>query len=876
MSWFARLKSRFSELLNRPRAERELDEEIAYHLGRETDRLIGAGADPAEAKRIAQKAFGRASTVREQAREEWRLRWVEDTLRDLKYAARGLRRSPTFTVAAVLTLGLAIGATTAIYSIVDAVLLDDLPYPEPDRLVRMFEQNAPTNRWSLSVVDFQAVKEQQRSFEHVAALQAARVTLTGRGRPERFVAGRVTADWFRVLGVHPLEGRGFATDEDQPGSSPVVVISAGLRDRMFGEGARGIDEVLTLDGVPHTVVGVLGRDRASLAGLRADVWPILQLEPPTRRGPFFLRGFGRLSGGVSVAGAEADLADITRRIYPIWAEGFRDEKALITPYSLRETILGGVGTGVWLLFGAVLGVLLIATANVANLLMVRASGREHEMALRTSLGGTKRRLVRLLLTESLLLAAIGGAVGVALAFLCLETFVGTSPNLPRLDEISLDGGVLAFAAAVTLGSGVLFGLAPLLQTAPSLMQNLRGGDRADASGSRGRRLRSALVAAEFAIALPLLAGAALLVSSFVRLQNVDPGYDPTNLVSADVSLPPAEYEGYSEVVAFWDEALRRVREIPGVRAAGIGTGLPPNLQGETNNFDLVDKPVPEGSSEPSVPWSWASPGFWGALGVPLQRGRMFEERDGRDSLPVVMVSEAWASRYYPDGDVLGKQLYSGGDRDNPMTVVGVLANVKFEGLDTAGDVAVHEPFAQAGFRSVSLLVRSEGPVAGIVGRLRAVFQELDPALPLSNVETMDARLSAEVAGPRYWTTLFSLFAGLGLVLAAIGVYGVLSYTVSRQSREIAIRIALGAHPAAVRRSVVLGGMARVGIGIAIGLTLALLGTQWLESLLFDVSATDPLALAVAVAGLVLIAGIACYVPAHRATKIDPMRALRAD
>ncbi len=879
MSWLGGVITKLDETLRRGRAELELelDEEIRFHLERETERLIAAGMDAGSASRQALRIFGGEAKTREEAREEYGFEWLQQTFRDLRHGARGLRRNPAFTAATVLTLGLAIGVTTATYSVVDGVLLEPLPYPDSDRLVRFFEQNSPANRWNISVADFQAVVEQQESFDAVAALRAGQVTLTGRERPERVCAGQVTADWFRVLGIEPAEGRGFLPGEDAPGAARVVVIGAAFRDRVFGPEGEAIGETIVLDGAPHSVVGILPPDRATLAGYEAEVWPVLKLEPPTRRGPFFLRGFARLRSGATLAGASADLTRISERIYPLWAEGFSDREARITPHALHEVVVGGSRRGVWLFFGAVGGILLIAIANVANLLLVRASARDHEMALRTSLGASRRRLTRQLLTESLFLATLGGLAAIPIAWVGLKTLVATSPALPRLDQVSLDLSVLAFASAITVVAGVLFGLAPLIQLeSQSPMRTLRAGGRSGARSTGWGRLRPALVTAEFAIALPLLAGAALLLGSFLRLQRVDPGYDPAGLVSARVSLPTASYAGYAEIVRFWDEALDRVEAIPGVVAAGISTGLPPDLRGETNNFDLLDKPVPTGASEHAVPWTWASPGFLAALGVAPQSGRLLLDSDGRDSVAVVVVSRAWAERYYPGEEALGKQLYAGGDRSTPMTVVGIIGDVKSSGLAATEDVLVYEPFTQAGFRDVNLLVRSENSVAGTLAQVRSELGAMDPGLPLSDVQTMEARIADAVESPRYWTTLIGLFAGLGLLLAAIGVYGVLSYHVARQRREIGIRVALGAAPRVVRRAVFARGMSHAVVGIGLGVALAVLLTRWLESLLYGVSATDPLILGVAVLVLSVAAAVGCYGPALRATRIDPIRALRAE
>ncbi len=805
------------------------------------------------------------------------IRWLEQTARDVRHAGRRLRNDLTFTIAAGLTLGLGIGATTAVYSVVHGVLLSPLPYPEPDRLVRVFNRNQ-ANQWNVSVAGFQGIEASQRTFSHVAAASGGQATLLDRRGPALVDATWVTADFFRTLGVDPAEGRGFRPGEDRPGAPSTAVIGQAFRDRWLGPGTDALGRALTLDGRSYEVVGVLPASRDELAGLHADVWPILQLDTPNRRGPFFLRVFGRLRADASLEEARVDLDAVSERIFPQWAEGFSDRTARLTPVPLREVIVGDVSDTLLMLLAAVAGVLLIGIANVANLVLVRATGRDREMALRTALGATRRRLVRQLVIESLLLAAIGGAAGLGIAWLGLRTLVATSPGLPRLSEIGLDGGVLRFTALVTIGAGLLFGLAPLLQGGPRHLSNrLRGSGRGSSAAGRWTLVRSALVTAEFALAFPLLVGTGLLLGTFLNLQSVDVGYDPHGLISARLSLPQTDYAGYDGVIGFVDEALRSVEAIPGVLAVGVSTGLPPDLHGDSNNFDLVDRPVPPGTNEHVAPWTWVSPGFLETLDVPLLEGRMLEESDGRgDRPPVILVSRGWAERYYPGESAIGKRVYAGGDHENPMTVVGVVGDVKYGGLDARDDAAVYEPTTQAGFRRNYLLVRTTGDPGAIVERVTDAIHDIDPGLPVSNVETMTDRLSAAVATPRYWTTLIALFAAVGLVLAAIGTYGVVSYFVERQTREIGIRIAIGAAPGTVRRWVLGRGMVRAGIGIGIGAAASLALTRWLESLLFGMSPTDLRALAAAAASLAAVALLACWVPARRATRIDPVRTLSAE
>jgi predicted permease len=685
--------------------------------------------------------------------------------------------------------------------------------------------------------------------------------------------GRVTADWFNTLGVHPAEGRGFLPGEDRPGAELVAVISHAFRESHFGLGAEAVGRTLVLDGDSYTVVGVLPRGVESLVGWRADIWPILQLQPPPRRGPFFIQTVARLRSGVSLDDAAGDLAQVSERIFPIWADTFQDQEARLTPFPLRDVMVGNLGGPLFMLLGAVGFVLLIALANVANLQLARATVREREVALRTSLGATRGRLTRQLLVESTTLAVLGGLAGLSLAVLALDALLSMGPQLPRLNEVSLDGRVLAFTATLTVLSGVLFGLAPLVHGLSSdLAGTLRSAGRVGSEGKRSGALRSALVTAEFALALPLLVGAALLFTSLGRLQNVDAGIDPENLLLARVSAPAAKYPDGASVQQLWRLALPRLAEMPGVAAVGIGSGVPPNNPGMINNFDLVDRPVPPGSSQPAVPWIVVSPGFFDAMGIRLLRGRTPDETDTSDSPRVVAVSSAWAARFYPGEQVVGRQLYAGGNMTNPVTIVGVVTDVKYSGLASVDQSAVYESYTQNAWRSPNLVVRGRG--ASVTAALvRNEINAVDPDVPLTEVQTMREQLAASVSRPRYWATLVAIFAAVGVALAAVGIYGVLSYFVSKQTRDIGIRMALGADPSAVRRMVVRRGMVQAAIGLGVGLAATLYLTRLLEGLLFEVSATDPATFGAVSLLLLGVAFAACYQPARRATKVDPVSVL---
>jgi predicted permease len=873
MEWIGRLIRRARILLNRSRVEREMDEEIRLHIEMEIEDLVRRGMSREEARREALLRFGGVERYKEEGRDARGVRWLVDLGQDLRYAVRMLRKNPGFTTVTMLTLALGIGATTAIFSVVDGVLLKPLPYHEPERLVVIFEQNSPTNQWPLSVVDYQAIEAQQRSFESLSGLERDRAILTGGEQPERVRVGRVTADWFNTLSVHPAEGRGFRPGEDSPGAERVAVISHAFRERYFGRGADVVGRTLVLDGESYAVVGVLARGVEAMAGWRAEIWPVLQLQPPTRRGPFFIQAVARLRSGISRQDAARDLAQVSERIFPVWADTFQDREARLTPFPLRDVMIGGVGGALLLLFGAVGFVLLIALANVANLQLARATVREREVAMRTSLGATRGRLVRQLLVESTTLAVLGGIAGTLLAVVALDVLIAMGPRLPRLDEVGVDARILGFTAVVTLVSGVLFGLAPLLHgISADLGSALRSGGRTGLQGKRSNALRGALVTAEFALALPLLVGAALLFTSLERLQRVDAGVDPENVMLARVSISPNKYPDAESAQRFWDRALPSLAAIPGVEVVGIGSGVPPDAPGTINNFDLADRPTPPGSSQPAVPWLVVSSGYFDALGIRLLRGRLPDETDTTNDPRVVAVSNRWAARFYPGEDVVGRQLYAGGNMESPVTVVGVVSDVKYLGLASADESVVYESYTQNAWRSVNLVIRSRG-TSVTAAQLRDHLDALDPEVLLTNVQTMPDRLAASVSRPRYWATLVGIFAGVGVVLAAVGIYGVLSYFVSRQKRDIGIRMALGAEPSSVRRMVVGRGMVQAALGLGAGLAGALFLTRWLEGLLFQVSPTDPATFGAVSLLLFVVALVACYWPARRATKVDPIRVL---
>jgi len=868
----ADLLERLRALVFRRRWQRDLDEEIRFHLQQDEAARLRAGADPAAARRAALLAFGGVEQCREATLDASGVRPLHDLAADVRFSLRGLRRNPGFTATAVLVLALAIGATTAVFSVVRTVLLSDLPYPHADRLVRVYQQNSPTNRWTLSVVDIQAIREQQRSFDAFGAARLGVAGLAGGGEPEQVPVVWVSSGFFPALGIMPAAGRLIEPDDEPEGAPPVVVVSAKLAAERFGGVRAAVGRTLSLDGESHTVIGVLPPARDELAGMRAAVWPVLKTPTPTRRGPFGLRGIGRLKPEVGLADAARDLAGISERIYPLWRAGFRDSVARLTPYPLRDTIVDGATQQLRLFTGAVLLVLLGALANVATLLLVRVSSRAHELAVRATLGASRPRLARLVLTEGLVLVALSTVAGIGLAALGLRLVSVIAPNLPRAHEIALDFRAVAVAVALGAVSGLVVSLSPVAAVLGGRLASWRAEARR-AGGTRWTgAVRGALVAAEFALAIPLLLAAALLANSLLRLERVDPGYDAASSFTVWLAPPPARYPDTTAVRAFWRNAVTAASETPGVVAAGLATEAPPDNQGDVNNFNLIAHPVPDGAAEPTSPWSSVTPGYFSALGIPLLEGRLFGEADSAGAPPVAIVSRSWATHYFPRESAIGQQMVEGGCYECPRTtIVGIVGDVKYQGLVGNGD-GVYAPLPQSGSRTAALFVRTRAVPQSLVGPVLQRLRTLDADLPLS-AQLMTEELHRAIAEPARWTAVIAAFGAAALALSALGIFGLVSYLVRRQRREIGVRLALGAEPRFILRMVLARGMRYVIAGTLAGLGLTVVSGRWLGSLLYEVGPNDPLTMASVTAMLLIAALAACLVPGMQAARIRPVEAM---
>ncbi|HZS07632.1 MAG TPA: ABC transporter permease [Blastocatellia bacterium] len=806
---------------------------------------------------------------------------MQTLLQDLLFGARMLWKKPGFTLVAVITLALGIGANTAIFSVVNAVLLRPLPYPEPGRLVMAFlsDPQEGLNRSSLGIADFLAVREQNQSFEKVAIFSVNDFTLTGGERPEQVPGATVSADFFATLGVAPALGRTGLAEDERAESPRVVVVSHGFwRQRLAAE-PQIIGRTINLDSTPFTVIGVMPEGFRFPLTPDAELWPVRVIRQPRGRPPYFNRCVARLKPGVTEQQARGDLTAIAARVQKQFPQSPFNT---MTTVPLVDYVVRDVRRALLITLGAVAFILLIAAANVANLQLARAAAREREMAVRLALGASRWRVVRQLLTESLLLAACGGAVGLLLAVWGLDLFrTFGQTDLLRLQEVSLDGRVLGFTMLSALVGGLIFGLAPALESSKTdLNESLKEGGRAATEGDRRRRLRGLLVVAEVALTLVLLIGAGLLLRSFLRLQDVNPGFRPEHLLTAQISLPQARYAEDQKIIAFHQQLLNRLQNLPGVEAAGISMSLPPNLLQISNPFGIEGRPLQPGQARPLAEEMTISPDYFRALGVPLLRGRFFTDADREGAPQVMIINEAMARRYFPNEDPVGRRLQTGDPNPNSPweTIVGVVGNVKYTGLDAEETPTMYVPYTTPGWvswsRTMYLVVRTTGEPLALAPLVRREVQALDRDLPVADLRAMEQVIYQSITEPRFRTLLTGLFAAVALLLATVGIYGVISYVVAERTHEIGIRMALGARGPDVLRLVVGQGMKLALSGVAIGLAASFLLTRLMKGLLFGVSAADPVTFITVALLLAIIALLACWIPARRATRVDPLVALR--
>ena len=805
---------------------------------------------------------------------------METLLLDLRYGFRMLLKAPGVTAVAIMAIALGIGANTAAFSVLDAVLIRPLPYPEPERLVVAAIQQPGDNAayHPFGDADFLAWHNRQTSFEHVAAFDPYHnFSLTGRGLPERLRGTRVTPDFFPALRVTPFLGRTFRSDEGRPEAALAVVVSHSFWRGQLDSDPKVVGQSITLDGKPYTIVGVMPAGFHFPRRDRNDVWTVKTIATPSSRPPYYLIAFGRLKPGVTASQARAELATIASQVTRQFP-GSPYQAASIVP--LQDFIVRNVRTPLLVLSGAVCLVLLIALVNVANLLLARATARQREMAVRRALGAGGGRLARQLLTESVLLATFGGAGGLLLAKWCVDALLAFGPSyIPRLSEVDVNVRVLIFTATLSVLAGIMFGLVPALSGfSSSLIETLKGGSRTTSTRT-GQRTRRLLVISEFALALMLVVGAGLLLHSFARLQRVDPGFDARHVLTLNIALPETRYAKESQIEQFWQQFLERVQQLPGVRAAGITLSLPPNLLLITNPFTLESQ-----GFDPSRPLQLAeemsiSQDYFKTLGIPLVKGRFFTAQD-KGASHAVIINQEMAKRYFPRHDPIGQRLQTGDP--NPKapweTIVGVVGDVKYSGLDSPPTPQIYVPFNATGWvgwsRSMHVAIRTTGDPGGLVPAVRQAMGALDRDIPLAAIASMDQLLDESVAEQRFRTWLLGSFAGLALLLASVGIYAVMSYSVGQQIGEFGLRMALGARPQDVLR-LVLSQTARLAtIGLLIGIAGAFALARTMSSLLFSGSASDPLSVLMACLILVSVALLAGIIPARRASKVNPLVALR--
>jgi putative ABC transport system permease protein len=872
MSWLSGLRHRLLELLRPSRADRDLDDELRDHLVREVERQVAAGMPVGEARRTALVRAGSLQAAREAVRDARTGSLVADAMQDLRVGVRGLRRNPGFAAAVIISLALGVGGTTAMYAIVHAVLIRQLPYHDGARL---FLMRVWWNSFSatLSNADLIAAAEQIGDLGSIAAYYRSDegFTMATPAGPQVIKGGTMTARLPAVFGTAPIAGRSFSSD-----SAPETLIGDRLWLERFNRSPDAIGKPIVLDGTTYTIVGVMPRTFNLPGQSDGAAWIKATLKPPTRRGGFFLQGIVRLAPDIN---AEAAAARLTSAVTPVLGERYGVKPGWrygLRP--LRDTVVGGVQETLLLLLAAMGLVLLIAVVNVSNLLLARASTRLRELAVRASLGAGRGRLARQLLVESSILGGAGGILGLGLAWLGvgLARTLGAAV-VPRLDEVSLDRRVVAFAVACGLTSGVLAGVLPALRVPwRHLLSSLGAADRSSAPGSGHGRTRQALVIAEMALTVTIVVAALLFAKSLFRLEAVDPGFRPDGVLTFRLSLPDAPYANEDRLSSFLNALDGRLRQLPGVSAAAFSFGLPPDLLPISNNYTLEGDVTGEKGVTGVAEWVVVSPGYFPSLGITLVRGRPFNVDDDGKAPPVAIVNERFAHKHFPDGRVLGRRL-KGGDWDGTApwtTIVGVAADVPYvHGVWGGADDTVYVAYAQnLWVQSPYVTVKSAAPIPS--DAIRGAVTALDPDLPLRDVATMRERMRQSMLEPRLRSLLFALLAALALSLALTGIYGVMSYHVTQRRRETAIRRALGARAAEVVRATLFSGLRLAGVGIVLGSVGALALTKSLSTLLFHVSPSDPAILAMVATLLAACAVLACAIPALRTVRIDPASVLR--
>jgi predicted permease len=891
------IRARLANLVISPTREVEIADELAQHLEDDYEQALSRGLSPEEAQRgVLENLDASDSLACELKRVERRVpqnpvpmgtqrrsNMIGDLGHDVRYGLRMLAKNPAFTAIAVLALALGIGANSAIFSVVNAILLRPLPYKSPDQLVVIWENATHLGfpKDTPSPANFLDWRQQSTLFEGMAAFAERSFNLTGVGEPERLDGRRVSANLFAMLGVKPIVGRTFVPQEDQPGTK-VVLLNEGLWKRRFGGDPAVVGRAVNLNGEPYTVVGVLPQTvRLPTSGnWRDQVWVPLAFpsEEAASRGAHYLEVIARMKPGMTLPKAQAEMDTIAARLAQQYPDFNARRGAVVT--RLHEEIVGKMKSPLLILLGAVAFVLLIACANVANLLLARAAVRQKEIALRLALGANRARLTKQLLVESVLLSLVGGLVGLGAAYFGLNVLTRFIPrDVAQADTITIDAKVLLFTLAVAVVTGLIFGLAPATQASHfNLNETLKEGGRDSGAGIRGKRLRNSLVIAEVATSFILLVGAGLLINSFVHLRTLDPGFRADHLLTLNVDLSEVKYPDTQRRTAFFEEVTRRVQTLPGVQSVAVAGNLPFTYNGDSTSIAVEGIPDPPIDQWPDVIYRTIGPGYLATMGIPLVRGRDFNDQDTLDTTPVVVISEKTAKHYWSNEEPIGKRLKTGATTSNIpwRTVIGVVKDVRQNDFIAEPKMQMYFSYRQVkDLVANALVVRTLADPLSLATSVRNTIWAVDKDQPVANIDAMEHIVAGAVARQRFSMLLLAIFAGLALVLAAVGIYGVMSYSVAQQTREIGIRIALGAQRGDVLRMTVKEGLKLVGVGLLIGLISAFVLTRVMVSLLFGISATDPVTFGIICVVLLIVAALASYIPALRAATVDPMVALRA-
>ena len=878
------VKQRLRALLDHSRSNAELRSEMEMHIQQLTNEAVAAGMPPAEARALALREFGPVALIEEECRETRRVRWIQDLARDLLYAWRMLRLSPGFTAVAVVTLALGIGANSAVFSIVDAVLLRALPYPNPDQLVLLFQAPAkrPDALSTLSYRDFLECRSQNRVFSGMAGNAFHDLTLTGAGEPFLVNAAAVTPELFPLLNAQPLSGRTLLPEDGRPGAAAVAVLSESLWRSRFGSHPDIVGQSIALDMRSFTVVGILPAGfRYPDGAPRQEVWISVLQDPlfgplTARPGVRLLGVIARLKPGVSLQQARAAMDTLDARLageFPAQDAGFAIRLA---PY--RDAVVSNVRSALWILLGAVVLVLLMGCANIANLLLSRATARAPEIAMRAALGASRARLVRQMLAESVLLGLLGGAAGVLLAAGAVRGFQPLlPPDVVRTSPIHVGGPVLLFALLLSLAAALVFGFAPaFFATASNLHTNLKEGG-ARSGRRRSHHVRNFLAVAQVSLAMVLLVAGGLLIRSFALVTAANPGFDPRNIIEAEISLPQFAYAKPQQWAEFADELLDRLQAQPGLQDSALAAPLPMDRQGQAAfEFAIVGSPPIPPSQAAVADYTTVSPGYFRVMGIPLRRGRLFSRHDGPSNPNVAIVSETLALRYFPNQDPIGRQMRFGFPPNGnvPREIVGVVGDVRDVALAQKPGPMMYVPFAQAPLYGGEVVVRSSSGISTVAAAVRQAVHSIDKNLPVTDVASFPEMLGRSVSRERFRTFLLGSFSAIALLLAAVGIFGVISYSASQRSREIGIRVAVGARRRDILRLLLGQGAGLALLGLGIGMGFASLLTRLMAGLLYSISATDPLTFGGVALILFAVAIAAAYIPARRATRIDPIVALR--